>query len=77
MSREIVSGLSVLLVINTERHPEPIHTNKDCAPGSSVADKPGCRTHDVVGEQSEGISLGSSRQKRKECRERCQLIELK
>jgi len=77
MSREIVSGLSVVLVIDMERHPEPIHTNKDCAPGSSVANKPGCRTHDVVGERREGISLGGSRQKRKECRERCQLKELK
>lgn len=77
MSREIVSGLSELSVIDMKRHPEPIHTNKDCAPGSSVANKPGCRTHDVVGERSEGISLESSRQKRKECRKRRQLIELK
>lgn len=70
MSQEIVSGLSGLLVINIEQHTESIHTDNDCAPGSSIANKPGCRTHGVLQERREAVTLGNTRRKRKECRER-------
>jgi hypothetical protein len=57
MSLEIVFCLKMLLVMNADRPPESLHTNKDCAPGNSIADKSDRRTHG--GRAKERIGSGS------------------